>query len=66
MGCLPSSEPTWYTGRRCEVGTCVEVGALDDDVIIRSSQAQDVTLTITRAEWQAFLEDAKEGLFDGV
>jgi hypothetical protein len=32
--------------------------------MVRSSVAPHLTLSITRAEWQAFLVGAKEGLFD--
>ena len=64
MGPVPASEPAWYAGRQCESGACVEVGTLDDVVMMRSSQAPDVVLPITRAEWREFLAGAKEGLFD--
>jgi len=44
----------------------VEVGVLGEDVMLRSSQAPDVVLTITRAEWQEFLAGAKLQVFDDV
>jgi hypothetical protein len=58
------AEATWHAGRPCQVEGCVEIAAWGGKVIIRSSLAVDLTLTITRAEWQAFLDGAKEGLFD--
>lgn len=63
---MPSGEPTWHVGRQCESGACVEVGVLGEDVMLRSSQAPDVVLTITRAEWQEFLAGAKLQVFDDV
>jgi hypothetical protein len=48
----------------CVDGHCVEIAALGDTVMVRSSVAPGLTLTITRAEWQQFLAGAKEGLFD--
>jgi hypothetical protein len=32
--------------------------------MVRSSIAPEATLTLTRVEWQEFLDRAKKGLFD--
>jgi hypothetical protein len=58
------SELIWHAGRRCDSGACVEIAALDEAVLVRSSLAPGLTLTVTRPEWQEFLAGAKEGLFD--
>lgn len=58
--------PTWLAGIPCDTGACVEVAAQGEAVKVRSSVDPESTLTITRAEWQAFLLGAKEGLFDHV
>jgi len=34
--------------------------------MMRNSSAPGVTVTLTRTEWQEFLADAKEGLFDNL
>jgi hypothetical protein len=66
VGDESADQPTWLSGKACDAGTCVEVAALGETVMIRSSVAPESALTITRAEWQAFLSGAKEGLFDHV
>jgi hypothetical protein len=35
-----------------------------DTVLIRSSTAPDVSITLSRDEWRNFLAGAKDGLFD--
>lgn len=56
------SEPRWHRG--CESGACVEVAFHNDAVKIRSSVTPSVVITLTREEWDNFLDDAKNGLFD--
>jgi len=57
----------WQQGRPCESAACVEVARLEDSVLLRSSaDPQGVRLTLSRTEWAAFLESAKDGLFDGL
>lgn len=60
----PAGEPTWHIGRLCEGGACVEIAVLGETVMLRSSITPELTLTITRPEWEQFLAGAKEGLFD--
>jgi len=57
-----SDEPTWY--RLCESGGCVEIAAQGESVMIRSSNAPDVIVDLTRAEWQDFLVGIRTGFFD--
>ncbi len=64
MGDESAGEPTWHAGRPCEAGNCVEIAAQGETIMVRSSVSPDLTLTLTRAEWQEFLAGAKEGLFD--
>jgi len=64
VGDEPAGELTWHSGRACAYAECVEVAAVGETVLVRSSVTPRLTLTITRAEWQAFLAGAKEGLFD--
>lgn len=59
-----AGDPTWHAGRACEAGQCVEIAALGETVMVRSSIKPDSILKVTRAEWQEFLAGAKEGLFD--
>ena len=63
MGDVSASEPTWHAGM-CQDDGCVEIAALGDTVMVRSSITPHLTLTVTRPEWEQFLAGAKEGLFD--
>jgi hypothetical protein len=56
-------QPTWHA-RQCESGACVEMAVQDDSVMLRSSVAPEAILMLARAEWDAFLEGARDGLFD--
>ena len=59
-----SGEPAWR--KSCESGACIEIAAQGDTVMVRSSVAPDVILSLMRTEWHEFLAGAKEGLFDDV
>lgn len=63
---MPTGEPAWHVGRTCEHGACIEVGASDEAVLLRSSQAPDVIVTMSRAEWREFVASVKLNLFDDV
>ncbi len=63
----PAAELVWHRGRQCEIGNCVEVAAIDEAVILRSSTSPGgVQLTLSREEWGDFLMAAKAGDFDGL
>ncbi len=48
-------------------GNCVEVAEDGSRVLVRDSKHPDgPVLAFTRAEWEAFLEGAKGGEFDGL
>jgi len=42
----------------------VEIAAQGESVMIRSSNAPDVIVDLTRAEWQDFLVGIRTGFFD--
>jgi hypothetical protein len=57
-------DPSW---RRCDGGACVEVAAIGETVMMRSSASTDGrTLIVSRQEWQTFLDRAKDGLLDDI
>jgi Domain of unknown function (DUF397) len=61
----PAGDLVWQQGRQCESGACVEVAGVEDAVLVRSSSGPDGgRLTLSRAEWAAFLDSVKDGLFD--
>jgi hypothetical protein len=63
----PAWDLVWQQGRQCESGACVEVASFEDAVLVRSSSDPDgARLTLRRAEWAAFLDSAKDGLFDSL
>ena len=61
----PADELTWHRGR-CDGGACLEVAALGDEVIARSSLVPGATLKLSRDEWREFLAAAKAGHFDAL
>lgn len=62
-----ADEPTWRTGGRCDGGQCVEIGAMGESVLVRSSADPDGKfVTLSRDEWQAFVAGVKDGAFDSL
>ena len=60
-------EPQWHTARQCDGGGCVEIGILDNSVLIRnSSDRGGERLVLSRGEWQEFVAGVKDGDFDGL
>ena len=60
-------EPQWRMANRCDGGQCVEIGVLNDTVLIRNSADQDGgRLSLSRDEWQEFVTGIKDGDFDGL
>lgn len=55
----------WRQGKQCESGACVEAANIQGTVVLRSSTDPDgVRLILSVAEWAAFVESVKDGLFD--
>jgi hypothetical protein len=50
----------------CESGACVQVASVDEIVVMRVSTATSTTITMTRTEWEAFIDAAKNGHLDDV
>jgi hypothetical protein len=55
---------TWYKGRPCDSGACVEVAMTGNEVLVRSSVIPASRIILTCEEWREFLAGAKDGLFD--
>ncbi len=63
----PAAELEWRRGRHCDIGNCVEVAALGEAVVLRSStNTKGTHLAISRQEWAEFLAAVKVGDFDGL
>jgi len=62
---IPADDLVWQRSTRCSAGACVEVAAGADAVLVRDSKDPDGTvLAFTRLNWDAFLADARAGVFD--
>jgi len=62
-----AGEPTWRIARRCDSGACVEIGALGELIMVRSSADPEGTrISLGRDEWQEFVAGVKDGVFDGL
>jgi hypothetical protein len=57
---------TWRKSTRSNgSGNCVEIAELAESVAVRDSKhPTGPTLRFARAEWQAFIDGAKDGQFD--
>lgn len=67
MDARPAGDLTWRQGRQCESAACVEIASLEDSVLLRSSADREGShLALSRAEWAAFLDSVKDGLFDSL
>jgi hypothetical protein len=64
VGDGPGDKLEWRSA--CESGACVQVTSVDEIVIMRVSTAAGVTVTMTRTEWEAFINAAKDGRLDDV
>jgi hypothetical protein len=62
MGGGSVDEPTWRTASQCDAGECVEIGALGESVLVRSSVDPDgIRITLSRHEWREFIAGVKDG-----
>ena len=60
----PRSAP-WRKSTRSSLNNCVEVAFLDRHVAVRDSKdRQGPVLTFTVAEWRAFLDGIRKGVFE--
>jgi hypothetical protein len=53
----------WLKSSRCESSMCLEVAFADGAVFLRET-TDGTSITVTDAEWDAFLAAAKAGEFD--
>ncbi|WP_067687521.1 DUF397 domain-containing protein [Nocardia jejuensis] len=58
------NEPIWRTSSFTDNGTCVEVAATPDGVLVRNSNARDAgTVAFTRDEFSTWVKGCKAGEF---
>jgi hypothetical protein len=57
---------SWFRSTFCTADGCAEVTRTADGVQMRSSTCEEVIVTYTLEEWNAFIEGAKAGEFDFV
>jgi hypothetical protein len=51
------SRVVWIKGSRCEGGTCVEIAALNERILVRDSKVPDgPVLDFPQASWRAFTD----------
>jgi hypothetical protein len=48
----------------CDAGACVEVGQINDVVLVRSTTAPEKVVTFTADEWTRFIQGAQAGEFN--
>ena len=59
------SEPAWQRSSHCSSNSCVEIALLGTQAAVRDSKDKHgPMLVFTKAEWDAFLEGARNGEFD--
>jgi len=52
----------WRKSKSCSDSACVEVAAVDDDVLMRDSKdPEGPVLRFTRREWKAFVDSVGRG-----
>jgi len=57
------AEVAWTRSTGCESGSCAEVAAEPDRVLVRNSRRPHVVVEFDAAEWAAFLNGVTEGEF---
>jgi hypothetical protein len=59
------SRAGWRKSVRSSANGCVEVGLVDDQIVVRDSKdRQGPVLMFTANEWEAFLGGARDGEFE--
>ncbi len=62
-----ADEPTWRSAERCDSGQCLEIGTLDESVVVRNSaDPSGMHVTIRREAWRAFVAGVKNEEFDDI
>ena len=51
----------WRRSSRCEGGACLEVAVDGEQVLLRSSTRPGVVVSLTAAEWDAFIGGVQDG-----
>jgi hypothetical protein len=65
MGGETVNQPAWRAGKPCDSGACVEIGILEESVLIRSSaDPHGRYVTLSRDEWRVFVAGVRDGDFD--
>jgi hypothetical protein len=56
---------TWHASPFCATGSCLEIAAAEDHVLLRDSAQPGVPpLKVTRQDWDAFEQGLRAGAFD--
>jgi hypothetical protein len=59
------SRAGWRKSARSSANGCVEVGLVDDQIVVRDSKDREgPVLLFTAHEWEAFLGGARDGEFE--
>ena len=59
-----AARPAWRRASICNGGECVEVASAGDGILLRHSTYPDTEVTVSGAEWRAFVAGVKAGEFD--
>lgn len=55
----------WFRSSKCDSGACVEIAALDAEVLIRdSAEPGNLPLAVSHDVWQDFVSGVRAGIFD--
>lgn len=58
---LPSTDISWRTATKSAGGNCVQVARCERMILVADSKNPGPFLSYTLQEWEAFLNDAKNG-----
>lgn len=62
---MSTSAPRYHISSFCDLGSCVEVAALEDgSIALRDSKVGGSPYVFTSAEWDSFLAGVRAGEFD--
>ena len=64
---LARGELAWHVAVNCDGGSCVQVAAAGEAIVLGDSKCPDGPfLSYSKDEWEAFVTAIKRGEFDGV